>query len=389
MIELLWLLLPVAAASGWWAASREQGLNREVREERNAEYFRGLTYLLEDKPDKAIEVFIRMVEIDRDTAETHLTLGNLFRRRGEVDRAIHIHRNLIARTNLTPEQRIRAMQELGEDYVRAGLYDRAESLYQDLAEQPEHAEPALERLANVYQQERDWQQAITCCERLEHLTGVSRRREVAHFYCELAEEALQADQVRNAETLARQALARDTCCVRASILLGRMALEAGQHRDAIQLLQRVEHQNPRYLSEVVPLLQACYEALGEEAALLEYLRRIQSPGHSGLLAAALAELLQRMQGSESALEFVREELARHPSFKVVSSLIELRLARNEPLPTTDVDMLVRAARVLLDASVRYRCDNCGFSGKVLHWRCPGCQAWGSTRPLPDIVQRET
>lgn len=153
MMELLWLLLPVAAASGWWVARHDRARRSDVAV-RSAEYFKGLNYLIDDKPDQAIEVFTRMADVDQDTAETHLALGNLFRRRGEVDRAIHIHGSLIARTNLTDDQRRRAMLELGEDYLRAGLFDRAEALFQELVDQPDHMEVALSRLIHILQQEK-------------------------------------------------------------------------------------------------------------------------------------------------------------------------------------------------------------------------------------------
>ena len=183
-MELLWLLLPVAAASGWWVARREYYGRRNRATARNTEYFKGLNYLIEDKPDQAIEVFTRMAGVDRNTAEIHLILGNLFRRRGEVDRAIHIHRQPDRPVHPTADQRRRAMLELGEDYLRAGLFDRAEELFRELLEQPDHTEIALSRLIHIFQQEKDWRQAITYCDRLEQIGGASKKRETAHFCCE-------------------------------------------------------------------------------------------------------------------------------------------------------------------------------------------------------------
>ena len=189
MMELLWLLLPVAAASGWWVARREYVYKRNGAITRNTEYFKGLNYLIDDKPDQAIAVFTRMADVDRETAETHLTLGNLFRRRGEVDRAIHIHSSLIARSNLTTDQRCQALFELGEDYLRAGLFDRAEELFRELLNQSDYTEVALSRLVHIFQQEKDWRQAMAHSDRLERISGESKRRQTAHFCCELAEEA--------------------------------------------------------------------------------------------------------------------------------------------------------------------------------------------------------
>ncbi len=387
MIELLWLLLPVAAASGWWAAKRDTRNRKPARDPRSIDYFQGLAYLLEDKPDKAIEVFVRMVEVDRDTAETHLTLGNLFRRRGEVDRAIHIHRNLMARSNLTPEQRVKAMQELGEDYLRAGLFDRAEVLYRELAEIPGQAPLALERLSSVYQQEKDWQQAIACFERLEQLGGRSCRREIAHLNCELAEQALRGGKPEAARVFIDQALTKDPECVRASMLRGYLAMNQHEFATAAEALQSVGKQDRRYLSEVIFPLASCYEALGRMPEFLAYLRRVQGLDHTGVLTEALADYLEAQMGRAAALSFVEQELEQHATFRGLSRLVELRLADHGTLERRHAEALQRASKMLLDDTTRYRCETCGFAGKAMHWRCPGCKSWGSITPVPDMTCR--
>ncbi|HUM90873.1 MAG TPA: tetratricopeptide repeat protein, partial [Candidatus Competibacter sp.] len=238
MMELLWLLLPVAAASGWWAARREIAKPNRAAV-RSADYFKGLNYLIDDKPDQAIEVLTRMADVDRDTAEIHLALGNLFRRRGEVDRAIHIHGSLIARTNLTADQRRQAVMELGEDYLRAGLFDRAEALFRELMEQPDHMEVAISRLIYIFQQEKDWRQAIEYCDRLEQIGGGSKRKETAHFCCELAEVASSRPKDAEAKAWLLDALGRDPDCTRASLFLGRFAMRIRDPHAPLQAFQAV------------------------------------------------------------------------------------------------------------------------------------------------------
>ena len=187
MLELLWLLLPLAAASGWLAARRGvRGTKAQLMPELSSDYFQGLNYLLNEQPDKAIEVFVRMLEVNSDTVETHLALGNLFRRRGEVDRAIHIHQNLIARPTLKPEQRTQALMELGQDYMRAGLLDRAESLFEELVQVDAHTAAALQQLLVIYQQEKDWDRAIQTARRLGVVSGRNMAPVIAQYYCELA-----------------------------------------------------------------------------------------------------------------------------------------------------------------------------------------------------------
>ena len=387
MMELLWLLLPVAAASGWWVAKREY-VGQNGNHTSSVEYFKGLNYLLDDKPDQAIEVFTRMVEVERDTTETHLALGNLFRRRGEVDRAIRIHRNLVDRTNLTAQQRSRALLELGEDYMRAGLFDRAESLFQDLVDETDYAALALTRLVDIYQQEKDWRQAIVYFDRLECLTQQSKKVETAHFCCELAEEALEQENKGEAKEFLQQALERDPNCMRASIACGHIAMDEQRYEAAITAFQSVDSQGHDYFSEIIPSLNQCYTALGRQAEFIAYLRKLQGTHHSGHITVALAELLKQQESDTAALAFLEEELKGHPTFLGLRSLVELKLIYGQKVNRSDLDVLYRASKHMLNGDARYKCERCGFIGKSLHWRCPSCKNWNSVKPLPDMICKD-
>lgn len=380
---LLWLLLPVAAASGWWAATRRAAAPRDING-RGAEYFTGLNYLIEDKPDEAIEVFTRMANVDPDIAEIHLALGNLFRRRGEVDRALHIHNSLINRPTLTATQRRRAMLELGEDYLRAGLFDRAEELFRQLLKQPGHTEIALARLVRIFQQEKDWRQAMDACDRLEQISGESRRRETAHFCCELAEESTEHATAR---TWLEQALRRDPQCARANLLLGYLARRIGDYPAAIAAFQAVERQDQGYLPEILAPLSQCYEALNRPREWGAYLREIQQRDHSGRLSEALANWLHQHEGEAAALRFLEEELRDYPTLLGLRRLVEIKLARGEGAEYADLRALHCISTQMLNSSARYRCANCGFVVKSLHWCCPSCQQWSSIKPMPDLVMK--
>ncbi len=385
-MELLWLLLPIAAASGWWAAQRSP-MGRNSAVVRNADYFKGLNYLIDDQPDQAIEVFTRMADVDRDTAEIHLALGNLFRRRGEVDRAIHIHGSLITRTHLTTDQRQRAMLELGEDYLRAGLFDRAEELFQKLLAQPDHTILALSRLIHIFQQEKDWRQAIAHSDRLERISGESKRRQTAHFCCELAEEANARHQDDEARTWLLDALARDPNCTRANLLLGRSAMRAGDYRAAITAFQAVERQDRGYLPEVITPLGQCHNALGCLNEWIAYLREVQERDHGGRITDALAEWLLRQEGEEVALQFLERELREYPTLLGLRRLVEIKLARGQGAEYADLRALHCISTQMLNSAARYRCDHCGFVVKSLHWCCPGCLQWSTIKPLPDLVMK--
>jgi len=351
---------------------------------RGADYFKGLNYLIDEQPDQAIEVFTRMADVDRDTAEIHLALGNLFRRRGEVDRALHIHGSLMARTTLTVEQKCRAMLELGEDYLRAGLFDRAEELFRHLLEQPDHTAIALSRLIRIFQQEKEWRQAIDACDRLERISGESKRRETAHFCCELAEESPQDAE---ATTWLLEALARDPSCARANLLLGRLAMRAGEHRAAIAAFQAVERQDPGYVPEIIAPLAQCYAALGRLEDWGAYLRDMQQRDHSGRISDALADWLLQREGEVAALHFLEHELRDYPTLLGLRRLVEIRLAGGEGAGYTDLRALHCVSTQMLNSAARYRCDHCGFVSKSLHWCCPSCQQWNSIKPLPDLVMK--
>ena len=384
MMELLWLLLPVAAASGWWAAKQEL-IARRHRCDNRIDYVKGLNYLLDDKHDQAVEVFVRMSEVDQSAAETHLALGNLFRRRGEVDRAISIHRNLFAKAGLSFEQRGRAMLELGEDYMRAGLFDRAESLFKEIIGQYGHTAVALARLVNIYEQEKDWRQAISYSDRLEQLTDQCRKVEVAQYYCELAEEAQSTGDKEAGRKYLQQALERDPDCVRASILQGHMSMQEGDYEGAIIAFCAVGRQNQSFFPEVIIPLNQCCIALGQENRLIECLRKIQEKDHSGRITVSLVELLRRHQGEDAALAFLEAELRHYPTVLGMRTLIDLKLGQLNSANHSDLEALYRIGQHLLSGTACCKCDSCGFIGKSLHWRCPSCKRWSSVKPLSDLI----
>lgn len=388
MLDLLWLLLPVAAASGWWAAKREYA-SQEDSWTRRDQYCKGLNYLLDDKPDQAIEVLGKMGEVNRDTAEIHLVLGNLFRKRGEVDRAIHIHHSLIAGIHLKSHQRHRAKLELGEDYMRAGLFDRAEALFLELIDYPEHSKDALLRLVDIYQQEKDWRQAIYYCDHLERKTGVSKGVEAAHFCCELAEEAIRRHRAEEARDFLRQALARNPSGARAPLLWGRLAMAEGDYRAAIAAFQSIERYGRSYFLEVIDSLGQCYALLGRQDEWIDYLRKVQQRDHSGYITAALAELLVQWEGEEMALDFLDTELRDYPTVLGLRCFVELKLAQNDGATRVDLDVLYQISKHRLNNINHYQCSNCGFIAKSLHWCCPSCKIWNGIKLTPDQIGKNS
>lgn len=381
MMELLWLLLPVAAASGWLAAKRSGKPKETPGYNGTPSYFRGLNYLLNEQPDKAIDVFVEMLEVDSETVETHLALGNLFRRRGEVDRAIRIHQNLIARPTLSRDQRAQGLLELGQDYMRAGLFDRAENLFTELGEMNMYQEQALENLRVIYQQEKDWDKCLQVSARLEQISGRSLGTERAHFYCELAEEALSVNDADQARTFLKKAQGCDGNCVRATILLGEMEASAGSCKTAIRTFKRIENQDLTYIAEALPTLLECYRQVGSQNELMDYLRHLIEKDSGIATALALVDLIQEKEGEKSALRFLNDYLQHHPDLEGLDRLIGLNLSAGGKRATETLGILQQLLGRVLEEHPSYLCSHCGFTAKTLHWQCPGCKWWGSIKPV--------
>jgi len=384
MLELLWLLLPVAAASGWMAGRRAAKAPPKKTGRLSADYFRGLNHLLNEQPDKAIEVFIRMLEAEGETVEIHLALGSLFRRRGEVDRAIRIHQNLIARPTLTTAQRTEALQELGLDYARSGLYDRAEEIFQELAEVRAHAERALRELLDIYQQERDWEQAVDTAKRLASRTGQSHDLQIAHYHCELADELKVAGDLSRALTQTGRALSVDPGCVRASLLQGDLENSRGNTKAALRAYRRVADQDSEYLPEVLDRLQAGYTALGREDEFHDYLRGQIERTRAIAPVLALAEMIRDQDGERAAGEFIVHQLEERPSLRGLDRVIDLSLEISSGNTHQILEVLHHLVAKLVTGKPLYRCGHCGFEGKTLHWQCPSCKQWSSVKPIQGI-----
>jgi lipopolysaccharide biosynthesis regulator YciM len=380
--NLLWFLLPLAAASGWLGARLEQ----KRRSKRNSfdlpsAYFRGLNFLLNEQPDKAIEVFTQVLEVNSETVETHLALGNLFRRRGEVERAIRIHQNLIARPTLDKEQRSRALLELGQDYLKAGLFDRAENLFLELAEIRLHSEQALQLLLRIYQQEKEWDKAISSARKLGRLTGRNIDSLVAHFYCELAEAALAKHDYGPARSYAKDALSNDRGCVRASILLGDIEAANGRYREAIKAWKHIETQDAHFLGEVADKIAEGYRRMGDEDGLYEFFRSALERHQLIGLILTFADIIKNREGIDVAEKFVVESLRRKPSVHGLHRLIELNLVEAKGSSKDDLMLLRNIIEELREQHQGYACQQCGFKGKSLHWLCPSCNSWSTIKPV--------
>ncbi len=382
---LLFVLIPVAAWGGWVLA---KGTASRGENERNHKfshrYFQGLNYLLDEQPDKAIAVFIEMAEVNADTVETHLALGNLFRRRGEVERAIRIHQNIISKPGLDEPQKTRALLALGEDYMRAGLFDRAERLFNELTERESHAPSALRHLLDIYQQERDWEKALQQARKLESVTDQKMGLVMSHFCCEMAEVDLKADKPAAARKQLRQAKRYFPESIRARFILARIAEQQDMLTEALGVYEEIAEMDVEYIHDILQTYLRCAESVGEIPRALKQLGNWaqQYDGVSLLLAQTRAT--RDEEGLEAATHYLAEALTERPSVKGLDHLIELKL---EGGPSSDSgDKILRAvAQKLLARQPSYRCTHCGYAGHSHHWQCPSCKHWSTTRIIRGVL----
>ncbi len=382
------LLLPVAASCGWYFGRREPkqpASNNPVKF--HHDYFKGLNYLINEQPDKAVDVFIKLLEVDSDTVETHLALGNLFRRRGEVDRAIRIHQNLIARPQLDKQYKVQALSALGQDYLRAGVLDRAERLFQELVKMGEENQQSLRFLIHIYQQEKDWVKAIESARKLQAITGESMRSIVAQYYCELAIQAREQGHIEEALSHLKNASVIDAHCVRASLIRAELNIEAKRYKEAIRCYKQVKLQDPDYLSETVASLVECYQKLDEEDQLIVYLKECLKDYPRISFVLAISNHLRRCKNDKAAIDYIAEQIQSHPSLRGVGHLVELYIANSAGDSKEKLTILYHFVDRLLEDKPIYRCSHCGYSGKTLFWLCPSCHHWLTQKPIQGLEER--
>ncbi|MGQ9685051.1 MAG: lipopolysaccharide assembly protein LapB [Thiobacillaceae bacterium] len=372
------LVLPLFFALGWTAARVD--IRHVMRESRAvpASYFKGLNHLLNEQPDKAIEAFVEIARLDPDTLELHYALGALFRRRGELDRAIRIHQNLVDRSDLSQQQRLKALYELGQDFFKAGLLDRAEEIFKSL-ETGVHALDALSHLLDIYVLEKDWEQAIATARRLEKMGCPSRHADIAHYHCELALDAmLRKDPTAALEHL-KQARAANRKSARAIQLLGDLQALQEQPEKAIAAWREMETVNPAYLPIVAERLHQTYRLLGRAQEGIELIKAYLVRQPSADLFHILFHAVQETQGWEAAARLAAEELRRNPGLRILDDYLQARNAA-----TGDTDIEARLARDLVHKQASrlayYQCRECGFKARQFFWQCPACARWESIPP---------
>jgi lipopolysaccharide biosynthesis regulator YciM len=390
MNALLWLLLPVAAASGWVSArmiKKPAVSSQSQAPQFSQQCLQGLNYLLSEQSDKAIQLFVELVDVDEDTVETHLVLGSLFRRRGEVDSAIRIHQNVVARPNLSIEQKSSAFLQLGIDYLKAGVLDRAESIFLQLIEDGTTEEEVFRYIRNLYELEKEWANAISMAEKLEKASGQSQQTRIAHYHCEMVENYVREQRDIDARESIQKAIATDPNCMRAFIQSGDLLASMGERKEAIQSY-RTALEKESYFSPLV--MKRLYNLFSEDGDLQhfpDFVHKYVDYQHDASARFFLIKTYEGLGDEAKVSEMLHAELKRdEASPYIVKSYLEMMRDNTQGEIKESFEVLERLLEMRLSTYMACHCTQCGFESNVIFWQCPSCQNWGTVRPYQNPVE---
>lgn len=393
MLELLFLLLPIAAAYGWYMGHRSAKKDQEdISNKLSRDYVAGVNFLLANQTEKAVDLFLDMLqkqenenEIDSNSQfEAELTLGNLFRSRGEVDRALRIHQALDSSPHYTFEQKLLAKQQLARDFMAIGFFDRAEHLYILMVDEPEFAEGALQQLALIYQKTKEWKKAINVAEKLAKISPNSHQIELAHYYCEYVKN-LPDESKEDPKQILLQALAVSPTCVRASMMLAELSIKQKDYQSAVHFLENILMQNPDYIGEVLHRLKFCYQQLNQWDNFELFLIKASREKNNSAVALMLADLIEEKDGRAAAQLKLYQQLQQNPATPIFHRFIQYQIDDAEKGRGKDsLILLHKMVGERIKQTFGYRCSNCGYQTHKLIWCCPSCRQWETIKPVSSI-----
>ncbi len=388
MQYLLWLLLPIAAATGWLSAIRYKNksiTSKNIKFSFRNEYIKGLNYILDEKPDKALDCFMSLLNTDSESIETHLLLSALFRRRGEMDRAIRIHQNLIARPHLNGQQRSLALMELGKDYLQAGLLDRAEDLYKELRVTGYMTSEANQQLQIIYEQEQDWGKAIECANSITYSPSRANnriRRAISHYWCELAEREIKNNRIKNAYDYVRLGLKADNENLRALLLFGDVLIQGRRVRAAKRQYMKALSMYPYFLPLIVPRLRKLTIEANDENYFIKVINQLGNQIYNyEETVIYLAGIFVEQGKQDKALEILEKSLNNmEESIPILREYLKILQVSGNQLDLHHLNLVIGVLEKIASKSIGYLCNECGFKSKNLFWQCPGCHNWGTMQP---------
>ncbi|MBI4357440.1 MAG: lipopolysaccharide assembly protein LapB [Gammaproteobacteria bacterium] len=328
--------------------------------------------------EKTTDVFIKMLEASPESIESHIALGNLFKSKGDLGKAIEIHQNAIGREGGTLAQRSTARLALAQDFLSAGLFDRAETLFLDLHKSGEYQELCLEFLAGLYEREHDWVRAIETVQHLNLHNGQPGASVVAHYFCELAQKALSMNQVELARQHLENAHKQDKKCARSTLLLAEIEIKHGNHEAALSAYLQTSEQESALIPDILQPLKICYQKINDLEGWGKFLKKCLKESKKIPIILAFTETIREKEGSKEAIKFMLSELRMHPSLIGLYHLIGYYVESKPVKAKEDALILQDFIGKLAEAKSHYQCHFCGFTGKILYWQCPNCKRWGTT-----------
>ncbi|MGQ7843678.1 tetratricopeptide repeat protein [Granulosicoccus sp. 3-233] len=379
--DLLWLLLPVAAMAGWFAAKRNDARRPDAFWDYTKHFHQDLNVLLSEQPDKTPELFEALSGTSRDTAETHIALGNHYRRRGDMERAVLLHQSVIDKVELHADIRDTARVELARDYRSAGLLDRSEQVLHELLESEHRRDDAYESLLQLHEQEADWQQAITVAIEFDRSTERKLGPRIAHYYCELAAQSEKLGERDEATERLLQAVRHHPGCARALMMQASLALASGDYDRSLELYDQVESLRSELMPEIIDSRFQAFKAAGDQERLLSFVKRIREQRNAYSVIRSTRQIIAELHSDALADRFFKEQILRRPSLKGLRDWAHDQVELSKPGERDKVRVICNLLDQVIEDKPVYRCNSCGFQGNVMHWRCPGCGRWDSVSTI--------
>ncbi len=375
MLELLFLLLPFAFLAGWQAAKKRYLKAHSEKRQLSDNLVKGINFLLSEQPDKALEVFLTHPDIDEYTAETYLLMGNMFRNRGEVDRALKVHQNLIGRTGLAKEQKIAAMLAYGEDFFAAGMLDRAEGVFKELIANNEGEMRACSTLRSIYEQLQDWENAIEVSLCADKQKGVDHSRTISHYYCELAEQEFETGNIHLVEKYIQQAIKSHKLSNRVLILQGDLERRKNNYPTALKKYQKAVDNDPRLIGLLDDKLITTTKEIGNIALLNDFLHKVLARTGNANILEYLVELTLEHKFTGQEIGILENEIKKHSSVRALLGVVMLWKRDANEQTSERYDLLEQVLEQFLKTQSTFQCRHCGYKVTDFLWRCPACHHW--------------
>ncbi len=383
MLGLLFLLLPVAMGYGWFMGRNSVKQNdHSAKQELSIKYSTGLNYLLSNQQDKAIDFLLEALKVEDDSVEAHFAMANLFRRRGELDRALKVHEHLVRQKHLPNSAKQQAVFELAKDFLSAGLYDRAEAMFHKLLKSKIYGLKSLSALMQIYQSTKDWQQGIALKKAIAKTQDKKLLHTLANFYCELATIALEQDKFIEVIELLENALNHDPNSSRANWLMAQIYENHQQYNEACLCYKAIYEQDKEFFPDVIEKMFLCYQALDAEKEFFQFIRKVyDETGSTSALIKYLSHI-EQSKGSNHAKNFILSALKRRPTIRGFKHFVKMQMGDSQPESTTDnLEVITELVAAYLNVKHRYSCRNCGFNSGTHYWSCPSCHDWEQLKPV--------